>query len=377
MACISKRRGRWVIDFYDHQGKRRWKTMPAGSTKKKAKDALRDIEDQVARGIYLPDPEIPTFKKVAEDWLEYKRPSIRESTGRVYEGYLNNHLSAFAGTKVNRITTAKVEKFTTKRRDEGTTVQLIRKLVSVMGQIMAYAKRHGYISENPMHDLEQLKGGRPPQSNILKPEEINALLDATTELKYRTLFRLAIFSGARQGELLGLKWKDIDWDGQQIHIRRTFNHGSFYEPKTETSRRKIDLGPTTMAALKRWKLAARPNEHGILFATSKGQPIHCGNILHRYFTPALKAAKIEKHIRFHDMRHTFASLLIDQGESIKYIQTQLGHSNPVITLKVYAHLLKGSNPEAAKRLENAVFSSTGCKTVVKTETPESGEVATN
>jgi hypothetical protein len=80
MACIAKRRGRYVIDFYDTYGKRRWKTLPKGTTKKRAHEALRNIEDQLRRGIYIPDKKIPTFKEVAEDWLDFKKFNVRAST---------------------------------------------------------------------------------------------------------------------------------------------------------------------------------------------------------------------------------------------------------------------------------------------------------
>ena len=86
----------------------------------------------------------------------------------------------------------------------------------------------------------------------------------------------------------------------------------------------------------------------------------------RYFTPALEKAKVPR-VRFHDLRHTFASLLIEQGENIKYIQSQLGHSNPTVTLNVYAHLMKPANQEAACRLENAIFEATGSKMVAESE----------
>ena len=79
MACISKRRGRWVIDFYDTYGKRRWKTLPNGSTKKKAQESLREIEDQVRKGIFIPERRIPAFKDVAKDWIDYKKDNVRAS----------------------------------------------------------------------------------------------------------------------------------------------------------------------------------------------------------------------------------------------------------------------------------------------------------
>jgi len=95
MACIAKRRGRYVIDFYDTYGKRRWKTLAKGTTKKKAKEALRDIEDQLRRGIYIPDKKIPNFKEITKDWIDYKKPNLRYSTWSVYEGHTRNHFDEF------------------------------------------------------------------------------------------------------------------------------------------------------------------------------------------------------------------------------------------------------------------------------------------
>ena len=114
MACIAKRRGLYVIDFYDTYGKRRWITMPKVSTKKKAYDKLREIEDQLKRGIYMPYKRIPTFKEVAKDWIEYKRLSVRPSTLEMYQGHLRHHFSDVCCYQLNRITTATVEKFIAK-----------------------------------------------------------------------------------------------------------------------------------------------------------------------------------------------------------------------------------------------------------------------
>jgi integrase len=199
---------------------------------------------------------------------------------------------------------------------------------------------------------------------VLSPIQLNAFLDAVSDQKYKTLFMLAIFSGARQGELLGLKWSDVDWASNQIHIQRTFNHQTFYETKTDTSNRRVDLGPEMMAELKRWRVACLPNKLNLVFPNEAGKPINYSNMVQRYYMPALKKAKI-KHTKFHCLRHTFASLLIHQGENIKYIQSQLGHSSPTVTLNVYSHLMKPVNQEAACRLENAVFKAAGHKMVTK------------
>ena len=180
------------------------------------------------------------------------------------------------------------------------------------------------------------------------------------------LFTLAIFSGARQGELVGLKWTDFDRFNKQISIERTFNNGAWYRPKSRTSKRKIDIGPLTVDALKEWELACPPNDLNLIFPNEAGNPLDHGHILARNYWPALKAAGLPR-IRFHDLRHTYASLLIDQGENPKYIQTQLGHSSPMVTLNIYAHLMNATNPEAACKLETKVFKNSGSKLVAESK----------
>jgi integrase len=361
MACITKRRGRYVIDYYDNQGKRRRKTLKKGTTKTRAKDILRNIEDRLSRGTYIPDKKIPTFAEVAKDWLEYKKPNLRASTWSNYDGYTRNHFHDLDCIKIDRITTANIEKFVTDRQNQRMHIKTLRRILMTVGQIMAYAVRHKYINYNPVRDIERPKsqGNEKKQIiRILPPGEIKALLEAEQNLKYKTLFMLAIFSGARQGELLGLKWPDVDWKNNQIHIQRTYNNKAWYDTKTETSNRKIDLGPVMMTALKKWKLPCPISELNLIFPNEAGNPINHDNMCRRFFKPALKKAGLGK-IRFHDLRHTYASLLIEQGENIKYIQTQLGHSKPTTTLNVYAHLMRPYNQESARRLENSVFASTG------------------
>jgi len=109
-----------------------------------------------------------------------------------------------------------------------------------------------------------------------------------------------------------------------------------------------------MTELKKWKLACPANELALVFPNEAGKPIEHNNLLKRYFERTLKKANLPR-TWFHDLRHTYASLLIAQGENIKYIQSQLGHSSPTVTLNVYAHLMKPKNKEAACRSENAVF----------------------
>ena len=119
-----------------------------------------------------------------------------------------------------------------------------------------------------------------------------------------------------------------------------------------------------MSKLKEWKLACPPNNLNLIFPNKVGNPINHNNLIKRHFYTALDTAKLPV-IRFHDLRHTYASLLIEQGENIKYIQSQLGHSSPTVTLNIYAHLMKSVNQEAASRLEKAIFEINGSKMVAE------------
>jgi integrase len=181
----------------------------------------------VRRGIFLPDQKIPLFREVAKDWTEYRKPNLRQSTWSVYKGHVGNHFGEFNLIKVNHLTTSKIEKWIAARHSSGMDLSTLKKGLVTLGQIMAYAVRHRYILQNPVRDAERPRGNGLKSEKgikILSPAEIGALLGAVGDAKCRTLFMLAIMSGARQGELLGLKWTDVDWDSSQIHINRTFNN---------------------------------------------------------------------------------------------------------------------------------------------------------
>jgi len=344
-------------------------TVPLYPTLKKAKEKLREIEDQLSKGIHLPDNKIPAFSKVAKEWIDHKKSNLRNSTWSIYEGHTRNHFHEFDDLKINRINVAMIEKWITDRQAQKMPISTIRMILVSMSQIFKYASRHKYIPHNPYLDAEKPRDDQTEDieaegtdMRVLNPSEINTFIKATEDAKYQTLFRLAIMSGARQGELLGSKWSDVIWEDSQIHIQLIFNNQAWYKPKTKASNRKIDLGPAMIAELKKWKLACPPNGLNLIFPNEAGGPINHNNMVNRYFVPALTKAKIEK-IRFHDLRHTFASLLISQGENPKYIQKQMGHSKVSTTLDIYAHLFSKVNQEAACRLENNVFNATGHKMV--------------
>jgi integrase len=343
--------------------------LPKGANKAEARKLLRKIEDQVSKRCYLPVREVPTFSKVAENWLQQKRQNVRSSTLKMYRGHVNHHFEDIKFLKIDRISIATAERFITERQNKGMNLTTLRKIIVTFNQIMNYAVRHRYIDHNPVREAERPRNKgefEKPTIKVLSPSDINTLLESVSSPKFRMLFMLAIMSGARQGELFGLKWTDVDWFNKQIRIQRTYNFDTWYKPKSKTSNRKIDIGPSVMRELKAWKLACPPNALDLIFPNEVGKPLDHGNVLQRHFYPALKTANLPT-IRFHDLRHTYASLLIEQGENIKYIQSQLGHANPTVTLNVYAHLMKPVNQEAAVRLDKVVFEKSGDQMETKTK----------
>ncbi len=356
MAKVVKRGNSYVLDYFDNMGKRKRVTMPKGTTKKAAKEKLRSIEDHLSKGVYIPENNIPFFPEVAKEWLDHKKMNLRNSTWSVYEGHTKNHFKDFKDLKIDRITTKSVEEFILNMQKDKMNISTLRKILVSLRQIFSLAVRRNYCLINPVDNAEKPRSTGDQLNekiNILKPEKVNLFLKEVTEQKYYTLFSLAILSGARQGELLGLKWSDVDWDKSQIKIERSFNNGNFYQTKTKNSRRRIDIGPEMVKLLKRWRLACEASELDLVFPTEAGTPINHNNLVNRKFNPALEKAGIDR-IRFHDLRHTYASILLDQGENIKYVQNQLGHSNPTVTLNVYAHLIKDENQESARKLESTI-----------------------
>ena len=373
--------------------------MKADATKENARKELREIEAKIERRTFLHDKKAPLFSKVKSEWLEHKRQFLRENTWETCEANSRIHFTSLDNLRINQITIATIEKFITELQnkprstaatrksdfvptgeEKNISLSTMRKIIVTLNQIMAYAVRHRLIDYNPVRDAErprsQGKEGQEKSISILTPEQIRNFLEAVTDQEYKTLFLTAIMTGARQGELLGLKWSDFDFQKKQIGINRTFNSGRFFTPKTKGSKRNIDLAPMVTKTLAEWKMVCKAKklenrnemekdnqeikdiESDLVFPNESGEPMNYSNMVNRYYKKALKAAGIPQ-IRFHDLRHTYASLLLAQGENIKYVQNQLGHSSPTVTLNVYAHLMKKENQEAACRLENTIFEGTG------------------
>jgi integrase len=224
---------------------------------------------------------------------------------------------------------------------------------------MRQAVRLRLIVHNPCADVPRAKP-REKEMRILTEEQVKVFLKSAENRRLFALLAMAVGTGMRQGELLGLQWPDIDFDKGTVTVRRSLAQVKagfiLKEPKSKTSRRTIRLPVFAVNALlehRRLMLAEGQDvRDGTVFVTKTGQYIGKSNLIRQVFKPALKEATLAA-IRFHDLRHTHASVLIAHGESIKAVSRRLGHSDVALTLRVYAHLLPDADDSLAERVQKA------------------------
>ncbi|WP_434075967.1 site-specific integrase [Moorella naiadis (nom. illeg.)] len=236
----------------------------------------------------------------------------------------------------------------------------------VLHEALSQARESGLILQNP---VEAAKPPRHPKKKVqpLNPEQVKRLLETAKGDTLYPAFLLALGTGLRRGEILGLRWQDLDLQKGTLQVRqsliRTREGFKFEEPKTEKSRRQIPLPPSVVAALKRHKAWVNQNklifgsdyeDHDLVFPVENGRPRDPKGFAD-HFNRLLDKAGLP-HIRLHDLRHTHATLLLLEGVHPKVVQERLGHSTVSITLDIYSHILPGLQEKAAERIDGLLRS---------------------
>jgi integrase len=234
----------------------------------------------------------------------------------------------------------------------GVKAATVQKALVMLKGMLKQAVEWDYLRVNPAQNVKAPRREHV-EMDALTPDEIHTFLAALAP-EWRPLFFTAIFTGMRLGELLALQWSDVDWRGGTIRVRRSVWQGQFQDPKTRNAVRTIGMSPRLRTVLMEHKLDAPWSEHDLVFCTADGGLLDDANLRHRVFEPSLRVAGLRK-IRIHDLRHTFASLLINQGENLKYVQQQLGHASITTTVDRYGHLMPDAHVGASQRLDATVF----------------------
>lgn len=381
MACVRKYRGKWVVDWRDPSGKRFIETVDGD------RDAAERRLSEIIKTGKQPASKRLTFKDYAEQWLENSaKGNIKDSTYEEYERSLKVHLyPLFESKPLVKINREMVRQMIAAKKKAGLSRSTIRNILAPMRGMYNQAIEDGKAHLNPAammgkHNKTDAAANTQP-INPLTREELQILLDKAEKdfAHHYSLFLCAARTGIREGELAALKGIDLDFTNRLIDIQRNLSRGKITLPKNGRTR-KVDMSSQLAAALsdllshKRAVALRKEMEKPAgerrdaatvvseimedwLFTSPKGAQLEPSN-LRKVFNKLLTDAKLRR-VRFHDLRHTFASLLIAQGESLAYVKDQCGHSSIKITVDTYGHLVPGGNRQAVDKLDERVSVKTG------------------
>ncbi len=367
----AKGRGKpwWV--FVAHNGER--KSMKVGD--RKAADKLASsLREKLKKGqLDLGKPkktQVPTFGEYSDLWVEYIGTVRRESTHERYQELLRNHVLPVFGTmRLHEITKGHVRDFlvsklkaTTMKNKVGYSPATICILRDILSGVFNFAVDEEILVVNPVAGITKRlelnrKKTKPEIHPLTKPELTLFLSTCEAKfLEFYPFFLMAARTGMRLGELLAVRWGDVDFNSSFVWVRRSYRRGRMTLPKNNKGR-KVDMSAQLSATLKsllvqrkKETLRAGLGEVPDLIFHRQGHPIE-QNYIRRVFKRALTKAGL-REIRLHDLRHTFASLLLTQKETPVYVKEQMGHSSISITVDIYGHLIPGSNQKAVDKLDD-------------------------
>lgn len=346
-------------------GKRRQREKGGFKTKKEAQAAAAEMIVQVENRDYKKPVKQP-LEKYLREWLESKRIGLKSNTYASYKHHVENHIIPSIGkVDLSKLTPAEIGNvysnlITEKKLADGTVRDTHKVLTAALGQ----AVKWGMLIRNPAAVVEKPKSARKELS-VWNAEQARSFLEIAKKHREYLAFLLALGTGMRQGEILGLRWKDVDLKEGVIGVVQTLSHdGKELTPgaKTKSGNRTISIDAGLLKELReqkkriaedRLKSKGGYKDHDLIIPTSKGTPITPRN-LSRTFYGLLEQSNVPK-ITFHDLRHTHATLMLTQGVHPKVVAERLGHADMRTTLEIYSHVLPHMQKEAAEKIGNLLF----------------------
>jgi integrase len=314
-----------------------------------------------------PSADPSTLGGFLNEWLTRAKPYLRPKTWNQYSQVVHQHISPYLGShNLDEVSPGDIQELYGRLLSQGRSLFTLRITHAVLHRALRQAVRWGVLDRNPCDGVDKPKPRRR-EMKTLTADQIRQLLEPVESTPFEALYYLAVTTGLRQGELLGLKWSDVDWSVPclkvQRQLQRIVGQGLvFAEPKTAAGRRVVTLGPSATKKLRqhlqrqsevREKSGhARSQDGDLIFPSSRGTPMGPRNLL-RHFKITLKKAGLPE-IRFHDLRHTAASLMLQQGTHPKVVQERLGHSQISVTLDTYSHVLPSLQAEAAEKIDELI-----------------------
>ena len=368
-GSIYKRKdGLWAAAVnLGYQGGKLRRKVYYGKTREEVQEKLVAALSDVQKGIPIPT-ERQTLAQFLQSWLtEVVKPGVRPKTLKTYAYIVKLHILPDLGNRVlTKLSPQDVQRFLNEKLKSGLSARTVRHINDTLRCALNMALKWGLVSRN----VATLVGPPRIQRKEIRsftPEEARTFLEAIKGDRLEALFSVALSLGLRQGEALGLRWQDVDFDARTLRvnfaIQRIEGRLQMVEPKTERSRRVLPLPKTVISALRAHrsrqleeKLSLGPEwqETGLVFTSSIGTPLEPRNVV-RKFHALLKNAGLPRS-RFHDLRHSCASLLLAQGVPARTVMDILGHSQISLTMNTYAHVMPVMKQDAMDLMESILTS---------------------
>lgn len=376
-GSVRKKGNRWYYSFEipGEDGKRKRIERSGGNTKKEALDALNKAIYKYNNGFI--EPKKMTYGDYIDDWLENHIKVARKinTYNRYKELYKNNIKEYIGNILLKDLKVFHIEKVLLSAKKEGLSNTTVQAIYNVINNSLNRAVKSQIISDNICKFVDRPKREKFV-ANTLTLDEFNLILNSLNLNNYGDyLFRLALLTtlelGLRRGEIAGLEWSNIDLENNLIHIENnliyTNNSVELGTPKTNESERTLYISDFLVDELKKHKTNQKikkleygslheenwfnNKKHEFVFTWDSGKYVH-PNYYTLKFSRLIKKLNIQKKVRFHDLRHTNATLLRDQGVDFKIIQTRLGHADISTTLNIYSHVTTDMQKTATEKITN-------------------------
>lgn len=364
----QRRDGRWEATVELPSAGKRLRKSVYGKTQREALAKAKDYRERAVQLGGAVPPERMTVQDLADEFLLASADRVKDTTYLHYEGTIRRYISPQLGkVRIASLTAAQVDAMHDALSSQGLAPRTSHHVHAVLSAVLKLGVRRRYLAYNAAQQTRPPRlGAKPPEYYSLG--EARAILAAARGTELEALFVLAITTGLRQGELLGLRWVDVDLTGRTLRVTHTLSKQrdhrfKLVEPKTAHSRRTIGLPAQAVDALQRHADDQRDhdrpkgwNRDGLVFVTSRGTHINPANLLNRHYRPLLKKAGVPKGT-FHRLRHTYATNAVAGGIPIHAVSRLLGHSDVATTMRFYAHATPELESDAVDQFERLLEAS--------------------
>jgi integrase len=358
----------WIVDYTDQRGERHIKTF---DRKKEAVDYAAKTKVEVGDGVHVAASKSATIAEAATKWLDGIKPKVERATHVDYKGHVDRFIVPHLGqVKLSDLSRPIVRGFEDRLR-ESCSEAMVKKVLTTVGTLVADAQERGLVVRNVVHELMRSRKGKKQHEkryrpklkvgvDIPTPTEVAGIIEAARTVgkgRWRPLLIVAAFTGLRASELRGLRWEDVDFKKNELHVhQRADRFRVIGRPKTHAGERSVPFGSFVANTLREWKLQCPKGELGLVFPNGKGNVEDLVNIVKRGLIPAAIAAELvkdgkPKYTGMHVFRHFYASWCINRNLPPKVVQERLGHSSITITYDRYGHLFPRGDD--AKEIDTA------------------------